>query len=124
MKKRSLLVVVVIFTFFSFIGKTNAQSKDYYLGKWDIEVLGTPQGDGHAALTLQKVDGKYSGTFAPPGQKVVKINKVEEKGTELTIYFTSNSGYDVYLYIDKVDDDNVAGSMMDMFDVKGKRIKE
>ena len=49
-----------------------------------------------------------------------KFAKVEEKGNTVTLYFTS-SGYDVYLQLEKKDDNNVKGSMMNMFDATGTR---
>ena len=122
--KKLLVFFIGFFTLLTFTVSAQAQNKDYFVGKWDISITGTPQGDGHATLQLERKDGKLVGTFAPPEQQVVKINRVEEDGDEITVYFTSNSGYDVYLYIAKVDENNVEGSMMDMFDATGKRIIE
>jgi len=101
-----------------------AASNDYFVGDWNVTIMGTPNGDGEALLSLSRKDGKLVGHFSPPGQQQVKINRTEEDGESLTVYFTSNSGYDVYLYIEKVDEDFVEGTMMDMFDAEGTRIKK
>lgn len=43
--------------------------------------------------------------------------------TTATVYFTAQ-GYDVYLRLDKKGDDHITGSMMDMFDAEGDRVKD
>jgi hypothetical protein len=39
----------------------NAQSKDYYPGKWDMMVYGTPYGDVKLTFVLVRKEGKLSG---------------------------------------------------------------
>ena len=80
-------------------------------------------------MTLTRTDGKLGGFFVPTkGEKKdpIKITSVEEntnnKG-EITLYFTAQD-YDVNLLLTKVDEENVKGSLVGMFDVKAKRIKE
>lgn len=120
--------IVVLFTLFIALfglAKVNAQNKDVFPGKWDVEVTGTPNGgDGHSVLTLERKDGKLLGTFKTSNGNEVKLSRVEEKKKEITAYFTSASGYDVYLYLKILTDNTAEGSMMDMFDAKAKRIVE
>jgi len=122
--KKSILVLVGIITLLFCSEKSNAQDQKYYVGKWDILTTGTPSGDSHGTLILEQKDGKLVGTFQPQDQQPAKLNRVEIEDDEITVYFTSTSGYDVYLYLEKIDENNVEGSMMDMFDSTGERIIE
>jgi hypothetical protein len=106
--------------------KADSSAKpDYFVGKWDVLVEGTPQGDGKMLVTLERKDGKLTGTIVSKDGSTPanKIERVEEKEKSVTVYFTA-SGYNVYLFLEKKDEDHVTGSMMDMFDAKGDRVKE
>ncbi len=56
-------------------------------------------------------------------KEVAKIDKIEESGKTITVYFTTQ-GYDVNMLLEPLDADNVKGSLMGMFDCKGTRVKE
>ena len=87
-------------------------------------VEGLPQGDPRMIVSLQRKDGKLEGAIMDSTQKeTAKITKVEETEKSVTVYFTANE-HDVYLEMNKQDDDNVTASLMGMFDAKGIRIKE
>jgi len=123
MKKLSLIFTVVIGLFLSF--NVKAQTKpDYYPGKWEILVMGTPNGDSKMTFVLERKDGKLGGIVQDStGKEMAKIASVEEKEKTITAAFTIQS-YDVTLTLDPVDDDHVKGSLMGMFDAKGVRIKD
>lgn len=120
MKIVKIILAVVIF----FMGSSvlvNAQSSDdYFAGKWNILIEGTPSGDSKSILILKRVDGKLKGTFQSEGKAPVELTRVEEDANEVTCYFVS-SGYDVYVFMEKVDKNKTEGTMMDMFDVYGER---
>jgi len=124
--KKSILFFAGIFCLLLSFG-ANAQAKtgaDYFVGKWNVLVVGTPNGDAKMLVTLEQKDGKLTGTLSNPGQgEPTKFSNVEVKENSVTVYFTS-SGYDVYLMLEKKDDNKVAGSMMDMFDATGDRVIE
>lgn len=85
-------------------------------------VEGTPQGDAINAVVLERKDGKLTGTILSPGKaEAAKFSKVVEKDKSITAYFSA-SGYDVYLMLEKTDENNATGSMMDMFDAKATRV--
>ena len=125
MKKSILFFAGIFFLLLSIGANVQAQTgTDYFAGKWDVLVKGTPSGDAHSTLSLSRVDGKLAGDFTSPNEKAIKLSKVEEKADEVTVYFTSSNGYDVYLQLKKKDDSHVEGTMMDMFDASGVRIVE
>lgn len=125
LKKLSSFFAGLFFLILSF--NANAQTQpvnDYYVGKWNVVVEGTPQGDGKMIVVLERKDGKLGGTISSNGAtEPTKITKVEEKEKSITLYFNT-TGYDVNLTLEKKDDDHVTGNMMDMFDAKGERVKE
>jgi len=122
MKKLSLILTVVVALFLSLNAK--AQTADYYPGKWNVTVMGTPNGDAKMTFVLERKDGKLTGAVQDTtGKEMTKITQIDEKDKTITAAFTIQN-YDVTLTLDPVDDDHVKGSLMGMFDAKGIRVKE
>jgi hypothetical protein len=123
MKKLSLMFAVVIGLFMSLT--VSAQTKpDYYPGKWNLVIMGTPNGDSKMTFVFERKDGKLTGAIQDStGKEMTKITQVDEKDKSITAAFTMQS-YDITLTLDPVDDDHVKGSMLGMFDAKGTRVKE
>ena len=123
MKKLSLMFTMVLGVLFAI--HTNAQTTtDYYPGKWNVIILGTPQGDSKMTLVLERKDGKLTGAVQDStGKEMTKITQIDEKDKTITAAFTVQS-YDVTLTLDPVDDDHVKGSLLGMFDAKGVRVKD
>ena len=105
---------------------SNAQSKtgaDFFAGKWNALVSGTPYGDLKRIYVLEKKDNGLSGTvFDSTGKEVAKCSRVEVKDNEVTLYYTA-MGNDISVVLTKKDEDHITGSAMGRFDVKGERIK-
>ena len=125
MKKLISLFIGLFFLFLSFI--SNAQSKagaDFFAGKWNVLVTGTPYGDLKRVYILEKKDNALSGTVldGATGKELAKCSKVDVKDNEVTLYYTS-LGTDVDVVLTKKDEDHVAGKALGMFDVSGERIK-
>ncbi|MBK9510718.1 MAG: hypothetical protein IPO04_15305 [Cytophagaceae bacterium] len=113
-------VLVVLTLLSSFI-----QADDYFLGKWEIMVAGTPNGDIKFATDLQRKEGKLFGELtipADPNAPAIPITNNEEGTDKITIYFSAQ-GYDLNLDLEKVDQDNLKGTLMGMFDSKAVRVK-
>jgi len=112
MKKLTLIFTVVLGLFMSLTVKAQttapaiatapATSADYYPGKWNVVVKGTPNGDAKMTFVFERKD---------------------EKDKTITAAFTIQT-YDVTLTMDPVDADNIKGSLMGMFDATGMRVKE
>ena len=125
MTKLSSIIAGIFFLAISL--NANAQTQmgnDYFIGKWNVLVKGLPNGDTKMIVDLQKGDTTLIGAIQDStGNEIAKFSKVEVSDTSATVYFTAQ-GYDVYLRLDKKGDDYVAGSMMDMFDAEGDRVKD
>ncbi|WP_345247916.1 hypothetical protein [Nibrella saemangeumensis] len=125
MKKVSILFFVLLlgvaFTGFS----QNSTSTDFYAGKWEITILGSPRGDVVFQTDLVRTDGKLTGKLvdkADPANGSLQILRVEESTTKLIIYFESSQGGEMAMDLAKVDNDTLKGMVFN-FDATAKRVK-
>ena len=104
----------------------NAQSKtgsDYFAGKWNTLITGTPYGDLKRIYLLEKSGTSLTGIVQDStGKEIAKCSKVELKDNEVTLYYSA-MGNDVSITLIKKDDDHVTGSVLGAFEAKGERIK-
>ncbi len=106
------------------LGVQAQEGNDFFTGKWDVMVTGTPNGDSQMLLTIESVDEKLSGTISLDEQSEPQaLSSIAASETSLSVNFFA-SGYDVSISLKKVDADNLEGSMMGMFNAKGVRNKE
>lgn len=124
---KSIIILLTLFFGITLNGLSqNTTPKDFFVGKWEFTVMGTPNGDAKFSTNLTRKDGKLTGELSDPAnptKEKIAITKIEDSADKITIYFTS-SGYDVNLEMSKADENTLKGSMMGMFDVKGIRLKE
>jgi len=87
-------------------------------------VKGLPNGDTKLFVNLEKKDTSLAGAILDSTKtEVARLSKVEKKGYTVTVYFTAQ-GYDVYIFMEKKDEDHITGNMLSMFDAVGDRVKE
>jgi hypothetical protein len=124
MKKISLFLLAFILLLASFSGHTQSKdSTDYFVGQWNVLLKGIPGGDSKMFVNLEKKDTTLTGSILDSTKtEVSKISRVEKKGYTVTVYFTAQ-GYDVYLLMEKKDDDHITGNMLGMFEAIGDRVK-
>lgn len=124
MKKTSVILFVLFFGLVSYGSAQTTQPTDFFAGKWEISVAGTPRGDIKFLTDLVRKDGKLTGELVEAGDANAKrkITKVEEAADKLVLYFDSSQGGEIAIELTKVDDDNLKGSLMS-FDAVAKRIK-
>jgi len=124
MKKMNVIIAVLSLLIVAVCARGQSQTgADYFVGKWSVVVKGTPNGDAKMIVTLEKKDTLIAGAILDStGKEISKFSKVELKDTTVTVYFNAQ-GYDVYLVMNKKNDDHVTGSMMDMLDAEGERLK-
>jgi hypothetical protein len=123
MKKAS--IVVFVFLLGISVACFSQAPADFWVGKWELKVIGTPQGDSKFLADLTRKDGKLVGDIttrdADSKEMKLEISNVEETEKKIIISFTAQ-GYNVSLDMDKVDDNNLKGTMMGMFDAVGVRL--
>lgn len=124
---KSIIILLTLFFGITLNGFSQSTTpKDFFVGKWEFTVMGTPNGDAKFSTNLIRKDGKLTGELSDPTnptKEKIAITKIEDSADKITIYFTS-SGYDVNLEMSKTDENTLKGSMMGMFDAKGIRLKE
>lgn len=118
---KSVLTLVVLF---AAISLTKAQTnQNYFVGNWEVLVKGTPQGDVKLPMSFELKDDKIIGKVTNPETKeVATMTSVEMKGEELHAAFSAG-GYDLTMVIKKKDEDRFAGTLMEMIEVEGTRLK-
>ena len=105
---------------------TTATATDFFAGKWEITITGTPNGDAKMVTDLVRKDGKLTGELKDPTgtNPVTTITKVEEEpGKKITIYFDTAQAGEIGVELAKVDDDHLKGQLMNMFDSTAVRVK-
>ena len=124
MKKINLILVTVSLLMCNLTVNAQDKSSDYFVGTWELLVEGTPEGDGIMVVDLSRNDdGKLTGTLSNKSKETkIIISQVDEKEKDITIFYTSDSGFDINIYIKKVGDNDVSGNIMNMFDLTGKRV--
>lgn len=124
MKKLTTLIVGVFALMIISVSAKAQSNTDFFVGKWDILVKGTPQGDVNMKVNFEKKDGKLVGTMVnPETQKEEPFNKLDTTENGIIVYFSAQ-GYDVDMSLEKQDDDHVIGSVMNMLEVTGVRVKK
>ena len=104
----------------------NGQSKtgaDYFAGKWNVLISGTPYGDLKRIYVLEKKESSLNGIVQDcTGKEIAKCSKVEVQDNQVTLYYQA-MGNDVSVTLVRKDDDHVSGSVLNMFEANGERIK-
>ncbi|RZM22118.1 MAG: hypothetical protein EOO88_30415 [Pedobacter sp.] len=104
---------------------TAAPTTDFFAGKWEIMIMGTPNGDAKMVTELVRKDGKLTGELKDPAgtNPVMPITKVEEGKDKITIYFDTAQAGEIGVELAKVDNDHLKGQLMGMFDSTALRLK-
>jgi hypothetical protein len=124
--KKSVLFFAGVFLILLSVGaiaqiKTGA---DYFTGKWNVLIKGTPSGDAKMVFVLEKKDSTMTGVVRDTtGTEISKVSNAELTDNQVNVFFNVQ-GYDVNVLMIKKDDDHVTGSLMGMFDAVGDRVKE
>ena len=123
MKKFKAVLIILIVLSITTVVKAQTSTTEYFSGKWSVVLKGTPNGDAKMIFVLEKkVDSLTGVVLDTTGNQISKIDKAELKDTTVTLYFNAQ-GYDVSLVLNRKDEDHVTGSLLNMFDAEGERIK-
>ncbi len=125
--KQSSIFLILLFVSIAFKGIAQASAPaDFFAGKWEITVSGTPNGDVKFVTELVRQEGKLTGEMVngadPSGKRT--FTKIEESADKLVLYFDSSQAGEIAINLMKVDDDNLKGTLMESFETTAKRIKE
>ena len=101
--KKLQLFLTSLFLVLLISSSAGAQQKSFFIGKWDVIIMGTPKGDAKLLVEFVAKDSTtLTGTITDPAtQKVTKIDKIEAKDKSITAYFNAQ-GTDIYLFLENV----------------------
>ena len=121
------LNLICLFLMLGVVFTSNSQTTtpaDFFAGKWEVTIFGTPNGDSKMIVDLVRADGKLTGQMSNPAEPTAEKVPVtvDEKDDLIDLAFNAQ-GYDVTINLKKVDDDNMKGSLLGMFDATAKRMK-
>ncbi len=105
---------------------TAIPSTDFFAGKWEITIMGTPTGDAKMHTDLFRKASKLTGELKDPAgtNPVIAITKVGEGKDKVTIYFDTAQAGEIGVELIKVDDDHLIGQLMSMFESTAVRVKK
>ncbi len=105
------------------VAKAEVNEPKDFVGKWTATIVGLPDGDITMNVEI-KLDGdKLVGTYSAEGLGSAEFDQIVAKNNLATFYFNA-SGYDVSMTFELKDANTGIGDMMEMFDVKWKRVQE
>jgi hypothetical protein len=124
MKKLNAFLVALIVSVFFAIGAQAQAPANYFVGKWSVNVE-VPGGAKTMIMKVEEKDGKLTGGIldTATGEMKAPFTKVEQSDDNTTVYFMM-SAHNVYMVMEKKDDNNFTASMLDMFDCQGVRVPE
>ena len=124
MKKLTNLTALLLSLFLSFSIHAQKSGADFFAGKWNVLITGTPYGDLKRVYVLEKKDNGLAGTVldGATGKEISKCSKVDVRDNDVTLYYTA-LGNDVNVVLTKKDDDHVTGKALGQFDANGERVK-
>jgi len=126
MKKITLLFATL---FIVSCGLQKKSVKDPYVGVYEITVFDVDQiGDVPLTLTINKTEAAYTSNIEMRGEAAesgdftweITETKIENEVITIEAYVSS---YDVYFEL-YINEDEVSGSLMGMFDVEGARVEK
>jgi cytochrome c len=100
-----------------------AANADFFAGKWNAKMIGTPGGDVAMDFVIERNNGKLSGKMVSEKMGTQPFDKIEETDAEKIKVFFQANGMSINIELTKEDADNFKGRLMGMFDVKGSRAK-
>ncbi|GAB4018980.1 hypothetical protein GCM10028808_55120 [Spirosoma migulaei] len=127
MKTASFILVLLLSAItFGYAQTTAPAPADFFAGKWEITIIGTPAGDAKMVTNLVRKDGKLTGELTDPTgvRPVTPISKVEEGTDKITLSFESPQAGEVSIELAKADADHLKGQLMNMFEATAVRAKQ
>jgi hypothetical protein len=126
MKKVSIIITLIMLGLLVSTGSTKAQAvnagEKNFVGKWNLMVYGLPDGDTKMVMNIEKKEDKLAGNLSSTASTDPPLDLTNIVVADSTLNATfSAQGMDITLFFKLKDAKNIAGSMMDMFDIKGTK---
>lgn len=83
------LLVILSFVSLAIIASASGNKTEFFLGKWDVEIKGTPGGDSKLVVDLKQVGNDLKGTVSSKKDGTVEIKEAELTENGIAISFKS-----------------------------------
>ncbi|MCC5941214.1 MAG: hypothetical protein JJU37_06685 [Balneolaceae bacterium] len=104
--------------------QSEAAGEDYFIGKWDVLVQGTPNGDAAMIFNLQRDEDQLAGYISGEDEtETIPFDRIAETEESITVYFFAE-GHNVNITLNIVDENSMTGHLMGMFNSSATRIVE
>ena len=127
MKKKGIVmgVVILLVAIFSTITVVQGEpinNEDYFADKWEVLLVGTPYGDVTLIFHLTREEDGLKGMITSDyDDSVTEIERIAERDDSITFFWTAD-GHFVNLNLSIQDENNMTGSLMNMFDAMAVRV--
>ena len=110
--KKPVLFYIVMFTLTTSFSKD--ANLDHFVGKWEVHINETPEGDACFILVLRRTKGELRGKIFRRDKTPIDIIEVEEDENSLDFFFNYN-GLSINFLMLKVNRDLCAGKLMNKY---------
>ena len=83
--KKAFLIISGIILFVSQLTFAQDNAPDFFLGKWNVTVIGTPNGDAKFVLQVENKEGALTAAILGGDGKSQKVDRVETKPNAITV---------------------------------------
>ncbi len=119
-----VILLVAIFSTNTVANGEQIINEDYFADKWEVLLVGTPYGDVTLIFHLTREDDGLKGVITNDyDDTVTDIERISERDDSITFFWTADIHF-VNLNLTKQDENNMTGSLMNMFDATAVRIVE
>jgi hypothetical protein len=116
--KRTILAITILLSSFSAV--LAQESTDYYVGKWNVLIKETPNGDVTIPMRFESQEGKYTGYFTDESGEEKEMDSATLEDGKLNLAFYI-AGYDVTMDLAEEDENEMRGMVMNMLEAIASR---
>jgi len=111
---------ITFFLLSSLIVNGQEEQSNSFVGKWNVEIKGTPGGDSKMEVTIITKDGKLQGTVTSKDDGTVAIKKIENKNNSIVVYF-KHGWFTVNLVMERIDANHCKCKLADRYNGQSSR---
>lgn len=120
----AVILLLAIFSANTIVQGEPVNNDDYFADKWEVLLVGTPYGDVTLIFHLTREDDGLRGVITNDyDDTVTEIERIAERENSITFFWTADTHF-VNLNLSIQDDNNMSGSLMNMFDATAVRVLE
>jgi|GEM_PF-2115829 hypothetical protein len=120
MKKKSLFIIF-FFVSLSIVTLASGNKSDFFIGKWNVEIKGTPGGDSKLIVDLRHDSEEWKGTVSSKKDGTVDIKEAALTEEGMLVSFKSG-WFNVELLMTEKDSNHCTCKLAGRYDGKSERV--